>query len=235
MRYNLMRIAAVAWLIGWPATMGLAAGEIGSKRATREVSADTDPNSAFWRGVPAILAEHDSSGNPVPGHRTEIRSRWTPENLYFLFICPYEQLNLKPEPKIDTETNELWKWDVAEVFIGSDFRNIRRYKEFEISPQGEWIDLDIDLDSPRHEDGWVWNSGFQAAARIDAAARIWYGFMRIPYAAVDTRPASSRNTLRVNFFRSQGARPQRKAIVWQPTHRPTFHVPEAFGSLRLVD
>ena len=119
----------------------------------------------------------------VPGHRTEIRSRWSSGNLYFLFICPYEQLNLKPDPKTDTETNELWKWDVAEVFIGSDFQHIRRYKEFEISPQGEWIDLDIDLNSPRHEDGWVWNSGFQAAARIDRANKTWYAFMRIPYAA----------------------------------------------------
>jgi hypothetical protein len=142
---------------------------------------------------------------------------------------------LKPEPKTETETNELWKWDVAEVFIGSDFKNIRRYKEFEISPQSEWIDLDIDLDAPRHEDGWVWNSGFQASARIDASAKIWYAYMRIPYKAVDTRDAVAGNTLRVNFFRSQGARPNRKSIVWQPTLRPTFHVPEVFGTLRLVD
>ena len=97
---------------------------------------------------------------------------------------------------------------MAEVFIGSDFKNIRRYKEFEISPQGEWIDLDIDLDAPRHEDGWVWNSGFQASARIDPAAKTWYAFMRIPYAAVDTRAAAAGNTLRVNFFRSQGAHAQ---------------------------
>ena len=121
------------------------------------------------------------------------------------------------------------------MFIGSDFQNIRRYKEFEISPHGEWIDLDINLDSPRHEDGWTWNSGFQAAARIDANARIWYGFMRIPYAKLDTRPASLGNTLRVNFFRSQGAQSDRKAIVWQPPHRTTFHTPEVFGNLRLVD
>jgi hypothetical protein len=230
-----IRIAALACLLAWAAGIGRAADEIGSKRATREASADTDPNSDFWHGVPSIIAENDRSGSRVPGHRTEIRSRWTSGNLYFLFICPYEKLNLKPQPKTDTETNELWKWDVAEVFIGSDFRNIRRYKEFEISPQGEWIDLDIDLDTPRHEDGWVWNSGFQVAARIDAAHRVWYAFMRIPYAAVDARPASSGNTLRVNFFRSQGAPPDRKAILWQPTHRPTFHVPEVFGSLRLVD
>jgi hypothetical protein len=216
-------------------TCAVCSDQIESKKARRDTSKDTNPNSAFWRGVPPIFAEGDGDGNPVPGYRSEIRSRWTAGNLYFLFICPYEQLNLKPAPKTAIETNELWKWDVAEVFIGSDFKNIRRYKEFEISPQAEWIDLDIDLDAPRHEDGWVWNSGFQASARIDPAAKIWYGFMRIPYAAVDARAASAGNTFRVNFFRSQGARPNHKSIVWQPTHRPSFHVPEVFGTLKLVD
>jgi len=209
--------------------------QIESKRALREASKDTSPDSDFWRGLPAIFAERDPKGNLVPLHRTEIRSRWTEGNLYFLFTCPYEQLNLRRGPNTEAETNELWNWDVAEVFLGSDFSNIRRYKEFEMSPQGEWIDLDIDLDAPRHEDGWVWNSGFQVAARIDSAKKVWYGFMRIPYAAVDGRPAASGNTLRVNFFRSQGARPNRKSIVWQPTHRATFHVPEVFGSLKLVN
>ncbi len=219
-------------------TTGLAVGsdQIESKRAPRDASADTDPNSSFWRGVPPIFAERDGAGNPVPGYRTEIRSRWTPENLFFLFVCPYEQLNVKPNPKTEIETNELWKWDVAEVFIGSDFKNIKRYKEFEISPQGEWVDLDIDLDAPRHaRDGWMWNYGFKSAARIDRTAKIWYGFMRIPYTAVDPRPAAAGNTLRVNFFRSQGAGPAHKAIVWQPTHRQTFHVPEVFATLRLVE
>jgi hypothetical protein len=229
------RFAGTAFLLALTAGLSMGPDQIESKHAERDASADTDPNSGFWRGVAPIFAERDGSALLVPRHRTEIRSRWTDRNLYFLFICPYEQLNLKPEPKTETETNELWKWDVAEVFIGSDFKNIRRYKEFEISPQEEWIDLDIDLDAPRHEDGWVWNSGFQASARIDQATKIWYGFMRIPYAAVNARSAAAGNTLRVNFFRSQGARPNHKAIVWQPTHRPTFHVPEVFGTLRLVD
>jgi len=229
------RFAGLACLLTLTAGLSMGSEQIESKHAPRDVSADTDPNSGFWLGVDPILTERDGSGVVLPGHRTEIRSRWTDRNLYFLFICPYDQLNLKPEPKTKTETNELWNWDVAEVFIGSDFKNIRRYKEFEISPQGEWIDLDIDLDAPRHEDGWVWNSGFQASARIDKAAKIWYGFMRIPYAAIDARTAAAGITFRANFFRSQGARPNRKAIVWQPTNRPTFHVPEVFGTLRLVD
>ena len=66
-----------------------------SKKAKRETSRDTDPNSAFWRGVPPIFADRDNSATPVKGYRSEIRSRWTASNLYLLFICPYEQLNLK--------------------------------------------------------------------------------------------------------------------------------------------
>ena len=75
------------------------------------------------------------------------------DNLYFLFICPYDELYLKPAPTTRQETNELWNWDVAEVFISANFRDIKLYKEFEVSPQGEWVDLDIDLHKPHHEDG----------------------------------------------------------------------------------
>jgi hypothetical protein len=206
-----------------------------SARAERDLqAADTDPDSAFWRGAPAIFLENDSQGNPVAGFRTEVRSRWTPNNLYFLFLCPYTEQNLKPEPKTDVETNQLWNWDVAEAFIGSDFEHIRRYKEFEVSPRGEWVDLDINLDAPRHEDGWTWNSGFQAAGRIDPGRKIWYAFMRIPYASIDSRPAAEGNVLRINFFLSEGPRSNRKALTWQPTHQRTFHVPEAFGTLKLL-
>lgn len=208
---------------------------LSSQRAAGDVTADTNPDSPFWRGAPRVIAAADNFGREVAGHRTEVRSRWTQGNLYFLFICPYEQLNLKPDPQVAKETNELWKWDVAEVFAGSDFQNIRRYKEFEVSPQGEWVDLDIDLDKPRHEDGWTWNSGFQSAARIDAAARVWYCFMRIPLAAIDPRKPVAGNELRINLYRSQGPPAAHQSIAWRPTGKRTFHAPESFGILRLVD
>jgi len=228
------RLASIACILVFTAGLATCADQFDSKRAQRDARADTDPNSGFWRGVTAVFAERDVNGKPLPRYKTEIRSRWTQRNVYFLFICPYEQLNLKPEPKTETETNELWKWDVAEAFIGSDFDHIRRYKEFEISPQGEWVDLDIDLDTPRHGN-WEWNSKFEASARIDAASKTWYGFMRIPYGAVDTRAARAGNRLRINLYRAQGAGPDKKLIVWQPTQRPSFHVPEWFGTLLLVD
>jgi hypothetical protein len=161
--------------------------------------------------------------------------QWTATNLYLLFVCPYEKLHLKPNPRIDTETYELWNWDVAEVFIGSDFGNIYRYTEFEVSPQGEWVDLDVNLNDPPHERGWVWESRCAVAARIDQAAKIWYGFMRIPWISLDELPPSAGKQFRVNFFRCQGADPQRKYISWQAPGRPSFHTPEVFGTLRLVE
>ena len=226
------RICMLALLFA--AGLGAASDQAESRHAAREVAGDTNPNSRFWRGAPAVFLESDSRGNPLPAFRTEVRSRWTGSNLYFLFTCPYEELYLKPDPQTGVETNQLWKWDVAEAFIGSDFRNIRKYKEFEVSPRAEWVDLDIDLDTPHHEDGWKWNSGFKVAARIDSAAKRWYAFMRIPYTSIDSRPAAAGNVLRINFFLSEGKAPDHKGLTWRPTGKATFHVPEAFGTLRLV-
>ena len=202
--------------------------------AAQEVSLDTNPQSPFWRGAAPVYAEMDTQGKVVPGYRTEVRSRWTKDNLYLLYACPYEELYLKPSPTTTAETNELWSWDVAEIFIGSDFKNIRSYKEFEVSPQGEWVDLDINLDLPDHTIGWRWNSGFEVAARIDRKAKIWYAAMRIPFAAIDQRTPAAGTIFRANLFRSQGPPDRHKSITWKPPMTATFHTPERFGRLELV-
>lgn len=207
---------------------------IQSQWAASDPRLDTNPTSSFWRDSEPIYMDSDAYGKPDPKYRTEIRTRWTAQNLYFLFVCPYEELSLKPNPSRSVETNELWNWDVAEAFIGADFKHIRRYKEFEISPQGEWVDLDIDLDAPHPEGGWKWNSGFQVSARIDEAAHVWYGAMRIPYSAIDNRPAAPGNILRINLFRSQGPPSARHQIAWRAPMSNSFHVPERFGYLKLV-
>lgn len=193
----------------------------------------TDPSSAFWRKAKPVFITGDTFANPVPSHRTEIRSRWTQNNLYLLFIAPYEELHLKPSPNTIDETNQLWNWDVAEAFIGSDFENIRRYKEFEVSPQGEWVDLDIDLDHPGNRDAVKWASGFKVGARIDSAHKIWYGAMKIPFSSLISHPPTSGETLRINLFRCQGPMETRHYLSWQPTMSKSFHVPEHFGTLLL--
>lgn len=205
-----------------------------SRYAAADFPLTANPQAGQWKDAPAVFAENGPKGDPVPGHRTEIRSRWTRDNIYFLFTCPYDELHLKPNPATATETNQLWNWDVAEVFVGSDFQQITRYKEFEVSPQGEWVDLDIDRVHPLPEGGWRWNSGFAVKARIDARHKIWYGEMRIPLRSIDKRPPAPGLEMRINFFRCQGREPGRKFIAWQPTGEASFHVPQAFGLIKLV-
>jgi hypothetical protein len=230
---SLLTIAVAVFLLSMSAR-SIAAEELRSTFASDDVPLSLDPTTSFWHVAHPVYAEKGTHGENLRRYRTEIRSRWTKNNLYLLFICPYDTLSLKPSPTISAETNKLWNWDVAEAFIGSDFQNIKRYKEFEISPQGEWVDLDIDLSNPHHEEGWTWNSGFVVAARIDAAAKIWYGGMRIPFSALGSGSGAPGRTFRINLFRAEGPPPKPVHIVWRPTMSETFHVPEKFGILRLV-
>src|SRR5207245_3684319 len=94
---------------------------IESVHAAQDVSLDLDPISPFWRASSPVFLEKDTLGKVAPRYRTEVLTRWTKNNIYFLFVCPYQQLYLKPSPAPQQETNQLWNWDVAEVFIGSDF------------------------------------------------------------------------------------------------------------------
>ena len=83
-------------------------GVIVSARAKADFALTADPNASNWKSVKGVVTEQGRRGEPVPNHRTEIRSRWTAQNLYLLFICQYEELNLKANPSTTTETNQLW-------------------------------------------------------------------------------------------------------------------------------
>jgi hypothetical protein len=203
-------------------------------QASADVPLQTDATSVFWSGADPAYLEKDTQGRVTSHFRSEVRTRWAKDNLYVLFICPYDELYLKPSPTTTEETNQLWNWDVAEVFIGSNFSDIKRYQEFEVSPQGEWVDLDIDLNKPHHEDGWTWNSGFAVSARIDATNHQWYAAMRIPLSAIDKRTPAAGIEFRMNLFVSEGPPSDHRAVTWQPPMSNTFHTPARFGLLRLV-
>lgn len=192
-----------------------------------------DPSGSFWKNASSVAFSHDFLGKDSGLKPTEVRVRWSKQFLYVLFVGRFEVLHLKPNPVVDRDTVPLWDWDVAELFIGSDFQNIQRYKEFEVSPQGEWVDLDIKKDL-KHFD-WKWNSGFEPSARIDREAKVWYAGMKIPWKSIGGDEVKPGREYRVNFYRIEGPEPQRKYLAWQPTKAKSYHVPEEFGRMVLVD
>lgn len=204
-------------------------------RAAADFPLTANPEAAEWKNVRGVLAATDRYGKPLPEARTEIRSRWTDQYLYFLFVSRFETLYPRPNPNPAKEAWGLWEYDVAEVFIGDDLQNIKVYKEFEISPDGEFIDLDVDRDRKGKEVDWLWNSGVEYKTRIDRDRKVWVCEMRIPWKSIDRRKPAAGNQMRLNLYRIEGAPPNRKYIVWQPIGNPSFHTPEKFGRLRLVD
>ena len=204
---------------------------------TADVAPPTaDPDSAFWKTVSGVVLDKSVLGEARPKLRAEVRSRWSRTNLYFLFIGHYEALNLKTNPVTTAETDRLWLHDCFEAYVGGDLERTNRYREFQMSPQGEFLDLDIDSAQPRpgYHDERLWNSGFTVKARIDETNHLWCGEMRIPFAALDARPPQTGNELRVNFCRQDGTGRNRDFLAWQPTGAWTPHRPEKFGMLRLV-
>ena len=226
-----MHNLGLAFLLAIPV---VAADYMEVKFANKDVVLTADPSSQFWRKTAPVLATKSNLGVELKSNRTEIRVRWTNKNLYVLMSCPYEELYLLPNPNVTQETNKLWEHDVAEIFLGADFNNIHQYREYQVSPQGEWVDLDIDTRSARPEGGWKWDSKMKVKARIDAKSKIWYGEFQIPLASVTAQQIKPGTLLRGNFYRFQGPPPDRKMVAWLPTGRISNHTPEAFGTLKLV-
>ena len=167
------RLGATITALLLPVLSHAAEPTLRSHYSAKDIPLTADANASQWKQISPVVIESDYNGKPTPGHRMEVRSRWTDDHLYLLFVNYYQSLNLKPNPVTDADTPQLWNWDVSEAFIGSDFSNINRYKEFQVSPQGEWIDLDIDRGNQAKQVGAAWNSGYQVTARVDAGKKIW--------------------------------------------------------------
>jgi hypothetical protein len=209
------------------------ASTLNSRYTAQAPALKADPAAAVWKKAPMVVAAQDRFGKPRPEARTEIRSVWTKENLYFLFTARYESMYLRPQPNLDSETFGLWDYDVVEVFIGHDLEKIHLYKEFEVSPRGEWVDLDIDK-TKQNMAAWKWDSGFRFHTVIDEARKIWHCLLEIPWKSIAPAGPSPRQEFRLNLYRIEGGPEDRKYIAWRAVHNPSFHTPAAFGRLRLT-
>jgi len=194
-----------------------------------------DPKSRMWnRAATASIVKDCSRSLDYPELRSTVRAFWTDSDLYLLFICPYKKLNIFTPPQNDRARDKLWDRDVVVMFLGDDWTNIRHYREFEIAPTGDWIDLAIDLDRKSYDKDW--RSGWQTAAKIDEASHTWYAAARIPLKSVSGQPVKEGTRWRMNLYRIEGDGPDSKRhfLCWQPTcvrGRDPNHVPENFGTL----
>ena len=196
---------------------------------------NTDPDSATWANASSTWVTRDCTHQiEYPKLKTEVRGFWTDTDLYLLFVSPYSELNLWLPADNSQDRLKLWDRDVVEFFLGSDWTEIRKYREFEIAPTGDWIDLAIDLSRKSYDRSW--RSGWKTLARIDEKAHVWYAAARVPLKSVSETPVQAGTRWRMNLYRIEGEGPdaRRRFLCWQPTcvvGRDPNHVPENFGTI----
>jgi hypothetical protein len=212
-----------------------------SYMSDKDAEPSADPDSAFWKGAKDGVAITKSVLGPeMPQFRAEVRSRWTKDYVYFIFYGPYEKITVSAKPDTTKETFKMWERDCFEVYLGADFVHTNLYREFQMSPAGEFLDLSIDStkSTPGFNGEDKWNSGFKVKARIDEARKMIYGEFKIPIAAVDTTPGAVGTVgkeMQINLYRQDGVPPNRDFLAWQPPMVWNPHHPEIFGRLKLVD
>ncbi len=190
------------------------------------------PQSAAWESAQPVVFCSDWQGQHADPQRvTEVRLLWSREFLFLRFRARYREIHVFPEA--NTRRDQLWLRDVAEVFIQPDTDGPRHYKELEISPNGSWLDLDINLDldiSAGRKSELLCD--LRSKATVDALARVWTAELAIPMSCLTAR-FRPEAVWRVNFFRVEGLEPSRFYSAWRPTRtpQPNFHVPEMFGEL----
>lgn len=203
--------------------------EIVAKHVDHEITLDAAHPAPEWRQADAVAFSSDWQGkNPDPTRQTEVRILWSDHKLYLRFVCHYQEIYTFEDSDPNGRRDHLWDRDVAEAFLQPDPSRERFCKEFEVSPNGMWIDLDIfpgglaDL-----------KSGLQRSVVLDSKAHVWTAEMAIPLNAL-TAQFDATKIWRANFYRIEGSKEPRDYLAWQPTRtpKPNFHVPSAFGRLR---
>jgi len=234
--------------------------EIVACRVSSEIRLDAANSAKEWQSAQPIRFDTDWQGRDSdPALETEVRVLWSPATLYLRFACRYRERFVFEDSDPNGRRDHLWDRDVAEAFFQPDWahpeadrvapaidhvapdalvrggadegvRPYMFYKEFEVAPNGMWIDLDI---SPSGRADL--KSGLTRSVHVDELTRSWVAEMAIPMKTITTK-FDPGVVWRANFYRVEGRAEPRQYLAWQPTYtpQPNFHVPQAFGTLRFA-
>jgi hypothetical protein len=216
---------------------GASAAGVSNGGATRMIiaaklqkSPDKNGFPHSWDYAEPIHFDHDWQGkNADPQRETEVRVQWSVETLFLRFAAKYRTLYTFPSS--NQRLDHLWERDVAETFLQPPERSGRTYAEFEVSPNGDWLDLAIASGQLVHL-----HCDMKTRVNVDSANKLWVAELAIPMTAI-TSQFDAQRSWRANFFRIEGEEPERFYGCWHPTNTdtPNFHVPEAFDTLKFAD
>ena len=209
-----------------------------SKRLPGDFAPDGDLSKKAWKEVHRLTIDHDRFGKaPLPESQMQVASRWTPGYVYFAYWCRYRTLNVFTGEDPAKERPNLYIRDVVEAFINPQPEHFRHYYEFEMAPNNQWWDIEIDLSKNGNID---WASHFEHVTRIDPAHKVWTLEMRIPVKPMNVASIHPGDQWRINHYRVDGPGDdtQRRFMAWSnlpDDHNGSFHQPAFFGIIKFVE
>jgi uncharacterized protein (DUF362 family) len=209
-----------------------------------------------WRAATPVSFTTDWSGTDT-GIRTSARFAWNKRALWIAWELEGAGVNVDAERPIETERAKLYEEDCVELFLAPDAAERSRYFEVEVGPLGHFLDIAIDRTKKRasergsasshdrvpggeaasasgtRESEVGWSSKPVIATKVDRAAHKVTIEMELRAPEIVGALRSGAN-LPLGLYRMEGKSP-RKFLAWSPTRtpKPNFHVPEAFGTLRM--
>jgi Carbohydrate family 9 binding domain-like len=220
-------------------SLGLAQNKMTNKRLTvAHITADfpiTELDNKNWDAARKVSIDKYWSGKTAPaGRHAKARLLWSDTAIYIRFEADQtEPLIVSDTPNPSGKTMNLWDRDVCEIFIAPGKNNRRKYYEFEIAPNGEWVDVALEIVNGKRHSDFDYKSGMESAAKIGDKKVVMA--IKVEWKALGKTPKAGDVWLG-NLFRCVGKDPTRGYLAWQPTmtKNPNFHVPEKFGELEFV-
>jgi hypothetical protein len=200
---------------------------------------DGDLSKNVWKDARRITFDQDAFGRShFPDSEVQVASLWTPGYVYFAYWCKYRSLNIYAGENPAKKRWGLWDRDVVEAFINPQPERFPHYYEFEVAPNNQWIDLEIDLTKTPFNDA-AWDSHFEHATIIDAGHKVWSAEMRIPVKSMSVNAIHAGDEWRLNLYRADGPGDdtQRRFMCWSPLPagpNKSFHQPASFGIIKFV-
>jgi len=189
----------------------------------------------FWRKGQEVLIESYWSGKKAAsGRHAKAKLLWSDSSFYVRFEANQtEPLVVSKAPNLKSKTKGLWDRDVCEIFVAPNSKEPNKYFEFEIAPNGEWIDLEIHRMSDERKTDLDYQSGMESAAKIEIDKVLMA--MKIQWKAFGKTP-KVKDIWKGNLFRCVGSGETRGYLAWSPTktEMPNFHIPEAFGEFEFL-
>ncbi|KAF4998436.1 hypothetical protein FGRMN_3172 [Fusarium graminum] len=143
--------------------------------------------------------------------------------------------------------DDIWAYEVVEVFIYKGTDDPQTYLEYEINPNNVTYQAFVYNPSKDRSEGAPFDhffisdpegDGFEAKTKLDRRAKKWVSKAKIPLGLFNVDPGRAKGTKwRMNFFRTvtdPKTFPDQELGGWSSPNKASFHITKYFGRIEFV-